>query len=124
MFPDEKWRYEELGFFLKTRCGALELLESQGIEAKWLRFCEKTTMYKFIDENIDYFREKVERPSIMKDLIERGIHVSSDGLTTAVNRIKRELNETDFVKETWVDAMKWSYLEERYEQAHRYFFEE
>ena len=123
LFPDKKWILKELQFFLKTRCGALELLESQGIEVKWVRFERKTAMYKFIDENIDYFREKVGRPSIMKDLIDSGIHVSSDGLTTAVNKIKRRLNETDFVTETWVDAMKWSYQEEHYEQAHRYFLE-
>ena len=124
LFPNNKWKQEELEFFLKSRCDAVRLLEVQGIKDKWVRFERKTAMYKFIDENIDYFREQVRRPSIMKDLIERGIHVSSEGLTTAVNRIKRDLRDSYLAHEIWTDSTKWSYLEEHYEQAHRYFFGE
>lgn len=112
LFPNTVWNVQELEYFLKHRCNAIELLDSQGITDKWVRFRNKTCIYKFIDDNIDYFRQMYARRSVMKTLISNGVHLESDSLTEFVNIVKSDLGDLDLADETFTDHQKWEYLEQ------------
>ena len=113
LFPDEKWQFITLNFFIKIKCSILNNSDAP----KYICLYNKVMAYKFIDDNIDYFSNKAGE-SLLWNLVNKGIGLSNDQLIELINHIKFRLHEPGVLADkTWSDEMIWSYLDNHYGYA-------